>query len=151
MAEISIWVSAFVGCVVGSVVPIIHTELLIFGISALAPGAQGLLLVLVATAGTMVGKTILYYAGQGLVRLPLRRRERIDRYLEEARERQGIASGVLFAAAAVGFPPFYVVTVAAGAIRISLLRFIVIGFLGRLIRFSIVVYAPHLIRGLAGR
>ena len=59
MAEYSIWVSAFVGCVVGSVVPVIHTELLIFGISALAPGAQGVLLVLVATFGTMVGKTIL--------------------------------------------------------------------------------------------
>jgi len=151
MAEYSIWVSAFVGCVVGSVVPVIHTELLIFGISALAPGAQGVLLVLIATCGTMVGKTILYFAGQGLLKLPLRKRDRIDRYLEEARQREGIASGVLFAAAATGFPPFYVVTVVAGAIRLSLVRFIIIGFIGRLIRFSIVVYAPHLIRDLAGR
>jgi len=151
MAEFSIWLSAFLGCVVGSVLPIIHTELLIFGISALAPGVQSALLVLVATCGTMIGKTILYFGGQGLVRLPIRRREKIDRYLEQARAREGIASGVLFAAAAAGIPPFYIVTVAAGAIRINLLRFILIGFVGRLIRFSIVVYAPHLIRGLSGR
>jgi membrane protein YqaA with SNARE-associated domain len=150
MAELSIWATAFVGCIVGSVVPVIHTELLVFGISALAPGAQGIALVLVATCGTLIGKTILYYSGQGLVRLPVRGRERIDRFLEEARQREGIASGVLFAAAAAGVPPFYIVTVAAGAIRLNLLRFILIGFTGRLIRFSIVVYAPHLIRGLVG-
>jgi membrane protein YqaA with SNARE-associated domain len=148
MTDISIWLSAFVGCAVGSVVPVIHTELLVFGIAALAPGAQGWLLVLVATCGTMVGKTVLYYTGLGILKLPIRKRERIDAYLAKARESKGIAGSVMIAAATFGLPPYYIVTVAAGAIRYNLVRFLIIGFIGRFIRFTAVVFAPHLIKGL---
>jgi len=147
MSDASIW-SAFVGCVIGSFIPLIHTELLVLGIAAFAPGAEGWLLVFVATLGTMIGKTVLYYGGVGLLKLPMRKRERIDRYLAEARERQGIAGSVLFAAATLGFPPFYIVTVVAGAIRLNMARFWILGFIGRFIRFTAVVFAPHLIRGL---
>jgi len=143
-----VWFAAFTGCMVGSVIPLIHTELLIFGMAALVPGAAALPLVLLATAGTMVGKTVLYYGGRGLVHLPIRRRARIDKFIAEAEGRRGLADTVLFASAASGFPPFYVVTVASGAIRLPLFRFILWGTAGRLIRFTAVVYAPHLIRGL---
>jgi membrane protein YqaA with SNARE-associated domain len=40
------------------------------------------------------------------------------------------------------------VTVASGAVRFPLPRFLMWGFAGRLLRFTAVVYAPHLIRGL---
>jgi membrane protein YqaA with SNARE-associated domain len=151
LAEFTVLASAFFGCIVGSVIPIIHTELLVLGIAALAPGEHGIVLVLVATIGTMIGKTILYLAGRGALKLPIRGRDRIDRYLAKARERQGMADGVLFASAAAGLPPFYIVTVASGAVGFSLPRFWIVGFAGRLLRFTAVVYAPHLIRGLVGQ
>lgn len=147
----SIWLTAFLGCVVGSFVPIINTELLILGIAALAPGAAGWLLVLVATVGTMTGKTVLYYGGIGILKLPIRRSARIERLLAEAHERQNIASGVLLASALIGLPPLYIVTVVAGMIRLNMARFWLFGFVGRFLRFAAVVFAPQVIRGLVTR
>jgi membrane protein YqaA with SNARE-associated domain len=143
-----VWFAAFTGCAVGSVIPLIHTELLIFGMAALLPGTAALPLVLLATTGTMVGKTVLYFGGRGLVHLPIRKRERIDRFIAGTEGRRGLGDTLLFASAASGFPPFYVVTVASGVVRHPLARFLIWGFMGRLIRFTAVVYAPQLIRGL---
>ena len=53
---------------------------------------------------------------------------------------------MLFASASTGFPPFYVVSVASGALHIQFRRFLLIGFLGRTIRFAIELdrhEAPH--------
>jgi len=143
-----VWFSAFVGCAVGSVIPIIHTELLVLGIVTLAPGKHGLPLVLIATTGTMVGKTILYFGGRGLLRLKFRQREKIDRMVAHAEKRRGLTGSVLFASAASGFPPFYIVTVASGILKLSLVTFLTLGFVGRFLRFAAVVYAPQLVRGL---
>jgi membrane protein YqaA with SNARE-associated domain len=143
-----VWVSAFVGCAIGSVIPIIHTELLVFGIVTLSPGKHGIPLVLIATAGTMVGKTVLFYAGRGLLKLKLRNREKIDQFVASAQKRQGVAGTVLFASAASGFPPFYVVTVASGILKLSLVTFLTFGFIGRFLRFMAVVYAPQIVKGL---
>jgi membrane protein YqaA with SNARE-associated domain len=143
-----VFFAAFTGCAVGSVIPLIHTELLILGMATVLPDTAAIPLILLATMGTMVGKTALYYGGRGLIHLPIRKRDRIDRFIEQAEGRRGLADTVLFASAASGFPPFYVVTVASGAIRLPLVRFIMWGTVGRLIRFTAVVYAPHLIRGL---
>lgn len=143
-----VWFTAVAGCAIGSIIPLIHTELLIIGIVTMAPGEHGLPLVLLATFGTMVGKTALYYAGRGMVGLKIRNRDKIDRFLENAEKRQGLAGTVLFASAASGFPPFYVVTVASGILKLSVVTFIVIGFIGRFIRFMLVVYAPQIVKGL---
>jgi membrane protein YqaA with SNARE-associated domain len=148
LGDLPVWASAFIGCIVGSVIPVIHTELLVFGIAALLPAHADMPLVLVATVGTMVGKTALYYSGRGLLHLPFRRRDRIDKFIADVEAKQGLADTMLFASAASGFPPFYMVTVASGAVRFPLPRFLMWGFAGRLLRFTAVVYAPHLIRGL---
>ena len=54
----------------------------------------------------------------------------------------------MFASAAAGFPPFFMVTVAAGAARMNLAAFVVLGFLGRLVRFAVIVALPHLAKDL---
>lgn len=143
-----VWVTALVGCAVGSVIPLIHTELLIIGIVTMAPGKHGIPLVLLATTGTMLGKLVLYYAGRGMLKIKIRNREKIDAFIEKAEQRPGWAGTVLFASATSGFPPFYVTTVASGILKLSLTTFLVIGFAGRFIRFLLVVYAPQIVKGL---
>ena len=49
----------------------------------------------------------------------------------------------MFVSASSGFPPFYVVSIAAGMLTFPLLPFIVFGFAGRLIRFAVAVFLPH--------
>jgi len=148
LAGMPVWFSAFAGCAIGSVIPLIHTELLVLGIATVAPAKSGLPLVLLATSGTMVGKTLLYFGGRGLLRMKFRQREKIDRMVAEAEKRRGLAGTVLFASATSGFPPFYVVTVVSGILKLSLVTFLTLGFIGRFLRFTAVVYAPQLVRGL---
>ncbi len=42
-----------------------------------------------------------------------------------------------------GFPPFFLVSIAAGMLTFPLMPFIILGFAGRLIRFAVAVFFPH--------
>jgi membrane protein YqaA with SNARE-associated domain len=53
------------------------------------------------------------------------------------------AAGVVLLSALVGFPPFYLVSIAAGALEVALMRFLVAGAIGRLIHFGALAFAPH--------
>jgi len=44
----------------------------------------------------------------------------------------------------LGFPPFYIVSVVAGALRMSFAAFLTVGGLGRLAHFGLLAAAPHL-------
>jgi membrane protein YqaA with SNARE-associated domain len=142
------YLATFFGCAFGSVVPLLNTEILVFGIAAATPSHLGWPLVLLAASGTMIGKLLLYFAGRGAVKLRIRGRQRVDRFLEEIERRQGLTDSLLFVSAASGLPPFYVVTVASGAAGLALSRFLAVGFAGRFLRFAAVVFAPHLIKDL---
>jgi membrane protein YqaA with SNARE-associated domain len=66
-------------------------------------------------------------------------------------EAKPTAGKVLYSVSAVvGLPPFYVTTLAAGAVGMNFTFFLVVGFIGRLIRFAAVVALPGLAKGLWG-
>ena len=54
----------------------------------------------------------------------------------------------LLASALVGVPPFYVVSIIAGTMKIKVWQFFSIGFMGRLIRFSILLFLPQIVAGI---
>ena len=54
--------------------------------------------------------------------------------------------GGAIVSALVGVPPFYVVSVVAGALRLSFAAFLAVGGLGRLAHFGLLAAAPHLAR-----
>jgi membrane protein YqaA with SNARE-associated domain len=58
-----------------------------------------------------------------------------------------MGGALVFASASVGLPPFYIMSVAAGAARMNLAWFIVLGSLGRLIRFGVIVAVPQFVKG----
>ncbi len=47
-----------------------------------------------------------------------------------------LGATLLFASAVSGFPPFAIVAVLAGQLRMSLMTFIVVGTVGRTLRFA---------------
>lgn len=53
---------------------------------------------------------------------------------------------MIFVSAFSGFPPFFAISVLAGAVSAPLRRFVVAGSLGRLLRFSAVVLFPDLLK-----
>jgi membrane protein YqaA with SNARE-associated domain len=105
--------------------------------------------VLIAAVTQMGAKSVLYCAGSGMLRLPL---NRWTRRLHQAaaagsRARTG-GSLVLFGSALVGFPPFYLSSIASGVVRFPFTRFLAIGFAGRTLRFSALVGIPQALRAV---
>ncbi|HKG95969.1 MAG TPA: hypothetical protein VKA84_28915 [Gemmatimonadaceae bacterium] len=131
-----------------ALLPFVNTELFIIFLGTVArrrPAALAALVVLV-TASSMAGKAVLYVAGRQFERLPPGRfRDRIA----AARARLGahtqMGGVALFASALFGLPPFYLTTIASGVLRFGMLRFLLIGFAGRLLRFAIVAAAPQML------
>lgn len=119
------------------------------GGSALAGRSGFVAVVLGMTIGQMVGKVLIYLAGAGAIRMPLREShwERLG-IARERLERSRIGTvPFLFVSAATGWPPFYFVSLLAGVLRLGLGTFVVPGFLGRLVRFGVIAAFPHLLTG----
>lgn len=149
MSLLLVWLATLGVALASAVIPVINIEIYLLGAAALAPPAMAVPLVLAATIGQMIGKVVMYFAGTGAVKLPGKRLQAaLERMNATLRDRPRSGGALVFASAASGFPPFFMVTVAAGAARMNLAAFIVLGFLGRLIRFAVIVALPHLAKEL---
>lgn len=139
----------FAYCIGSAVIPVMHAEAYLIAASLLTPPELAWPLVIAATAGQMLGKVGMYGAGRGALRIPGERMQRrIAQATARLRDRKELGNTLIFVSAASGFPPFYVVSVAAGMLRLPLPPFILFGFAGRFIRFSVAVFLPHLLRGM---
>jgi membrane protein YqaA with SNARE-associated domain len=126
-------------------IPVIPIEAYIGG--AVAESSQSWwALALAATVGQMFGKIFIFELGrQSMEWAWLQRRMAkydVEKYvtrLTEASERRPYVSDlVVLGSAVVGIPPFAVVSLVAGQLRVSLTRFLVWGSIGRFIRFAAV-------------
>lgn len=149
MSVLAVWLATLGVALASAVIPVINIEIYLLGAAALAPASMAVPLVLAASIGQMVGKVVVYFAATGVLRLPGRRlRAALEGMNTTLRDRPRMGNALVFASASAGLPPFFVVSVAAGAARMSLPGFIVFGFLGRLVRFGVIVALPHLARDL---
>ena len=134
----------FAFCVGSAMIPLLHAETYLVTASLVAPPELRWPLVIAATTGQMLGKVGMYYAGRGVRLIP---GERMQRRIQQAtaryREKSQIGSGLVFLSASSGFPPFYVVSIAAGMLTFPLMPFIIFGYAGRFIRFAVAVFLPH--------
>jgi membrane protein YqaA with SNARE-associated domain len=147
MEGIALLLSTLTAAFVSALFPAVNAEAVVLAAAALAPRPLLVPLVVLATASHMMGKVLLYLAGSGLLRLPGRRATAgLDRVMAKFRERRGAQGSVLFVSALLGIPPFYLASVASGALGLGLCRFVAIGFLGRLLRFSGLALLPQLFR-----
>jgi membrane protein YqaA with SNARE-associated domain len=128
--------------IISGLVPVVNIEAYLVSVALLAPEA-GFPIVLIATAGQMVAKYILYVSGRDAL-LPRagRHAAKLERAGKQLRDhRYGTFSVVAFSAF-VGLPPFYAVSIMAGVMRLPLLRFMVISTVCRVARFALFFYSP---------
>ena len=142
------WVqsSCFGLSVVSALVPWVNAEAILLAFAASARSRHGLVaLVLVTTAGQMLGKWILYCVSRGASRRQMRGHDaRVDRWRRRLERSPRRALALVFVSSAVGVPPFYVVTMVAGICRIGVAGFLGAGTAGRLVRFGALVAVPRL-------
>ena len=140
--------TTYVMCVIGGFVPIINAEVYLASAGALSERGMIVPLVLAGTVGQMTAKTAIFFAGKGLLRLPVARDSgRMQRVLAKAQAWRGPVEVFVFVSAVVGLPPFYIVSLLGGALKLHVWRFIVIGLVGRFIRFYIVVASANAVAG----
>ena len=145
LSTVGLYVGTFLVCFVAGLVPIINAELFLAGISAWAIASPAPLpaIVLLAAAGQMAAKLLLYYAALGMFELPKgRHKERIEKARSKIEKWRSKPKAVLALSATLGLPPFYLSSFAAGALKIRLRTFCAIGMAGRVLRFSLVVAIP---------
>jgi membrane protein YqaA with SNARE-associated domain len=139
-AELGIYLGTFLYCFVAGLVPVVNAELWVIGVAGLVarPGPLPAVVVL-AAAGQMVAKVLLYYAALGAVSLPTGRyQQKVERaraWIARWKERP---KWVLAASALTGLPPFYVISLLAGALGVRLRTFVAIGMSGRVTRFALI-------------
>jgi len=129
-------------CLSGAI-PFLNCEVFLLVLAVKAPREMLFPLIVTTTAGQMVAKSLLYWAGRGVLRLPAGTRVEAILASLGCKVGSGWRSAVfVFLSAIVGIPPFYAMSVACGAMKWSFVSFLLFGFLGRLVRFSFVLLVP---------
>jgi len=133
-------------------VPLVSIELAL--VMAAATGTSGRLLVaqvLVAAAGQMIGKCCFFLGGRTAfthwTKREKRRRgrggQRLGWLVARAAQQRAAAAMTVFVSAVTGLPPFAVVSALAGAWRLRLSSFFVLGLAGRSARFAGVLFVQQ--------
>jgi membrane protein YqaA with SNARE-associated domain len=142
--DTEILVGLFAGCLVSGLLPLVNAELLVVAAAAAVPVGQLPLIALVAAIGQMVTKTSLYgVARWAPTRLGPRARALLDRASAQASRRGSAVGTTIFASALSGVPPFYGVSLAAGALGVRTGTFVISGLAGRLGRFALIGWGAH--------
>jgi len=125
-------------------VPFVNSEVYLLTVAALHGTGNGPALVVVATLGQMTAKSILFLSARARLRTSVPRHGALAVWSD--RLQRGPRGWLLvFVSAFAGFPPFYAISLAAGALGWPYAAFAAAGVCGRLARFSLVVLAPQLV------
>jgi membrane protein YqaA with SNARE-associated domain len=127
-----------------ALIPLINLEVYLVGLGAVAGNNRVWLLATVAGIGQMLGKLVWYYLGANSLRWGWVRRKvekpkaqaKLELWRRRTHERPLIGAALLFASASTGFPPFAIVAVLAGQLRMNVVLFLVVGTVGRTLRFA---------------
>jgi membrane protein YqaA with SNARE-associated domain len=131
---------AFISSVISGLVPIVNGEVVVAGASLAAAPEARLALLAACAAGQMLAKFGLYcLARWSPERLPRRAQQALARAREMRMGRRSTAL-VLLTSALVGLPPFYLMTLAAGALRISPALFVIAGTAGTVGRYVVIIW-----------
>jgi membrane protein YqaA with SNARE-associated domain len=142
---------AFVVATAAGLVPLINIELYLLGAVAVLDDGALVAMAVAAAVGQTLGKIPYYYVGYGSISAPwLKRRaatpgkwaERTARWRARAEERPLWGAGLLALSSFASVPPFMVVSVLAGVLRMNIAVFCAVTFVTRAARFLILVLAP---------
>ena len=150
MAALALVGGIFLIAVVSAFVPVFSLELALI-VAAAAGTSLGMLaaIVVAAAAGHMIAKSCFFVGGRtafewhrGRSKRPSQRSERLRRAVTRATGQRHAAEATVLVSAITGLPPFALVSALAGAGRIRLRSFIVMGFAGRSARFAALMLVP---------
>lgn len=138
-----------------AVIPLFNAEAYLAGVAAtLASDSDTLalwLLGLLAGAGQMLGKLVWYLAGRHALEWSWLKKKTsspkwqasVEKWRHRIGDRWWLAALILLVSAVFGFPPFAVLSLLAGQLRVPLPVFLVVGVVGRTVRFGALLTGVH--------
>lgn len=132
LAALGMYAGTFAVAAISSVLPFVAIDVFLVGLVLYAPPAALPLVVLLAAAGQVAGKLPIYAAS----RVAGARLDRVRRWIARWRHTPRL---LLVTSAVLGLPPFSIISTAAGVLGVTLRTFVVLVFVGRLLRFAVLV------------
>ena len=132
-------------------IPVLNIELFLVFVCALPAQPSVVFLAALATLGQLGAKSLMYSAAAGVSDkrfIPKVSRHRVEALKHRLQQHPRSVDLVLLSSAFTGFPPLFVVSLAAGGLGIRYFRFLAWGLLGRYSRFLLVALVPSLLRAL---
>jgi membrane protein YqaA with SNARE-associated domain len=130
-----------------ALVPVVNVEAYLAVRAAVSEVSSVWTVALMVAAGQMAGKLVWYYLGAssldwGFVRRKLdkpKAQARLALWRTRTRDRPVLAGALVLVSAVGGIPPFAVLAVVAGQLRMNLMLFVTLGLAGRWLRFAAVL------------
>jgi membrane protein YqaA with SNARE-associated domain len=138
VAALGIYAGTLAVGVLSGLIPLINGEIYLVGVVLLTGKLwPAIVLALLVAVGQMIAKVVLYKAASGATELG--KTSKLGRKIEAARTKlekwKDKPLAVTFISAITGLPPFYLVTLLAGALGVRFRTFIILGIIGRILRF----------------
>jgi len=141
-----LFASCFGLSIASALLPWLNGEAVVISFAVLMRSPLDLvLLTMVAAAGQVLGKCLLYRLAVGARQLSACGNGRFIGWLERLRQGRVRPMAVVFVSSLVGIPPLYLTTIAAGAAGMRFSWFLGAVTSGRIIRFAAVAFAPGLV------
>ncbi len=142
--------------VVSALVPLVNIEAYLGVRGSVGAIDSAWVLGFAAAFGQMVGKVVWYYLGANALSWGWVRRKvetpkaqaRLETWRTRTQERPILTGALVLASAFSGFPPFAIIAVVAGQLRMNLASFFVLGLVGRWFRFVGVLGGAAWLSGL---
>lgn len=133
---------------IGGLLPASPLEPVLIAIAALGSPTLTMQVVIVAAIAQMVPKTMLFLGSARAVEaMSPRKRVIVDRVGSRLAGRRWAQIVTVFVSAVVGMPPFYLMTVICGGLRLRLSDYFVAGAVGRTLRYVGLAMLPGLVAG----
>lgn len=141
--ELSVVVGTALAVAAGGIFPWINGEAVVVAAALVTPRGLTPLLVVVCAVAQMAAKLALYAVARWMPeRMPERARRLLAR-VEPFRERRALLAASVVSGSMVALPPFYLVTLASGVLRVPIAHFALAGLAGTLVRYGAVALAAQ--------
>jgi membrane protein YqaA with SNARE-associated domain len=141
---ILVCLAVLITAVVSGLLPVSPVEVVLLAVAASVPPALVFPLTLLATLGHMAAKTVVYVGSRRTApTIPARHQAAVQRVRTLLMRRRRMRIATVLVSAAGGVPPFYLVTICCGALRLPLRDYLLAGTIGRGLRFAALAVIPR--------
>lgn len=145
--DLGILLGAVATVALGGIFPWINGEVVVAGAALLTPSGGLPALVLGCASAQMSAKAAVYGLTRWMPeRMPAKARGLVAR-VEAYRGRRGLLVLAVLSGSGVSLPPFYLVTIACGALRVPFPLFVAVGLAGTASRYAVLVWVAARVAG----